>query len=265
MTAGSTSVRTSPSCSAARTSPVTMRSNSRRRCSAVRSTSVLPRSRSSRVTNGSSAASTRTEPRTTCSSRSIAGPVVAPGLLGDGEQRVQRPVERQPQQLDLAGHVVVDRRLGDAEPGGHLVHAGRLVAALVEQRDRGVEQRVQRVPGAARAGPGTRFGVDASSLVRSPVVGQPLQLAHRPRQRVRVDDEHLDARADGVLDPLRPPRPRPARGARPGSRAGPRPAHGQVVHPAAGGQHQVGSAATAPACAARSPRSGSGRGSPRAG
>src|SRR3712207_8855930 len=36
-------------------------------------------------------------------------------LLGDGEQRVQRPVERHPEQLDLARHVVVDRRLGRSE------------------------------------------------------------------------------------------------------------------------------------------------------
>ena len=76
------------------------------------------------------------------------------GLLGDGEQRVQRAVERQPQQVPLARHVVVDRRLGDAEPGGQLVHAGRLVAALVEHRDGDVEQRVQRVTRGGRGVPG---------------------------------------------------------------------------------------------------------------
>ena len=97
-----------------------------------RSVPVLPRARSSSVTYGKRSASTPTLPRTRRSSRSIAGSSLASDLVGDREQAVERPVQRQREQVFLAVHVVVDRGLGDAEPPRQVLHAGAVVAALVE-------------------------------------------------------------------------------------------------------------------------------------
>ena len=136
-----------PSPSASSTRLATSASSARRRSSAARSTSVLPRTRSSSVTYGSRSASTRTASRTSASSRSMAGAssprARSPGL----PEPVKRPVQRQPQQLLLARHVVVDPRLGDAEPPRQVLHARPVVAALVEDLDRDPQHRLQVVAG----------------------------------------------------------------------------------------------------------------------
>jgi hypothetical protein len=58
-------------------------------------------------------------------------------------QAVQRPPRGQAQQLLLPRHVVVDRRPGHPEAAGQVIHAGAVVAALVEHLRRGRQQRVQ--------------------------------------------------------------------------------------------------------------------------
>src|SRR5690606_7616229 len=60
----------------------------------------------------------------------------------DGEQRVQRPADGEVEQLLLAGDMVVDGRLGDAEAAGQLLHAGAVVSAFVEDGDGDLQQRV---------------------------------------------------------------------------------------------------------------------------
>src|SRR5580704_10711043 len=70
-------------------------------------------------------------------------------LVQHREQPVERPVHGQPEQLLLARHVVVDRGLGDAQLPGQVLHAGPVVAALVEHLDRAAQHRLQVVAGPA--------------------------------------------------------------------------------------------------------------------
>ena len=113
---------------------------------------MLPRTRNSKVTYGScackhphAAADQEFQPLDR-------GRIECARLVGDGEQPVQRAVERTPQQLLLARHVVVDRRLRDAQAAGEVLHAGAVVAALVEHLDGDGEQRRPGRNRAARAG-----------------------------------------------------------------------------------------------------------------
>jgi hypothetical protein len=69
------------------------------------------------------------------------GPVVAQGLDSRGAQLV------------LAREVVVDRALGDVQPGRHLLHGDRLVAALAEQL-RGDAEDLLHAPAALALHPG---------------------------------------------------------------------------------------------------------------
>ncbi len=68
-------------------------------------------------------------------------------VISDGEQAVESPIEGEPEQLLLAGDVVVDRRLADAEAAGHVLHPRAVVAAFVEHLDRPVEDGLEVVAG----------------------------------------------------------------------------------------------------------------------
>ena len=75
------------------------------------------------------------------------------GPAGHRGQAVQGPVQGQAEQFLLARHVVVDGRLGDAEPGRQVAHAGAVVAALVEQLDGRREHRGEVVAGSPATAP----------------------------------------------------------------------------------------------------------------
>src|SRR5439155_1159988 len=79
------------------------------------------------------------------------------GPAGHRGQAVQGPVQSQAEQLLLARHVVVDGRLGDAEPDREVAHAGPVVAARIEQFDAHRQHRGAAVtrPPCAMAGPFT--------------------------------------------------------------------------------------------------------------
>ena len=82
-------------------------------------------------------------------SRSYAVLVPSSGLLEEQAQGAESLVERLSEQVLLARHVVVDRRLRDAQLPGDVLHARGVVAALVEDLDRLADDGVVVVPGAA--------------------------------------------------------------------------------------------------------------------
>ena len=164
---GERSERRAPSSTAACTSVASRESSSRRRRSASSSGSLLPRTRSSSVTAGWCATSTRTlllddldaAGRTPC----------APGLLGrrrdDRGQLVEGLVQRLGEQVLLAGDVVVDRGLREAELTREVAHARAVVALPVEQRDRTTQHGRLVV---ARPSPARPLG----RAVHAPTLGQ---------------------------------------------------------------------------------------------
>jgi hypothetical protein len=70
-------------------------------------------------------------------------------LCDHGEEAVECAVDRQSEQFVLAGHVVVDRGLGDAQFARQVFHAGAVVAAFVEQLDGHQQEGFQVVAWAA--------------------------------------------------------------------------------------------------------------------
>ena len=66
-------------------------------------------------------------------------------------EAAQRLIEREREQLILRRHVVVDRRLREAEPFGEHPDRGGVVAVLVEGGDGDLEDAALVVAGAAAA------------------------------------------------------------------------------------------------------------------
>ncbi|GAB2635756.1 hypothetical protein GCM10027068_14000 [Prescottella soli] len=112
---------------------------------------------------------------------SIDGPTAGHLIFGrDREERVEGPGQREFQELRLAGYVVIDRRLRDAEPLGKRLHAGAVVPLVVEHLHRNGKQRVEivsRSPGRPRSSDWTC----RRHLARS------FQDVDTPPQNVRLD------------------------------------------------------------------------------
>src|SRR5690348_6202376 len=86
------------------------------------------------------------------------GALIRFGLVVNRGQRGQRTFARGREQRFLAVDVVVERRLRDAGSAREVFHARAVVAALVEDLDRDVEQRRRVIgcPAAGTGGDGTR-------------------------------------------------------------------------------------------------------------
>ena len=74
------------------------------------------------------------------------GRVKLPGALCRLRPPVKRPIQSDTQEFFLAGHVMVNGRLGDAQALGQVLHAGPVVSALVEHLNRDLQQRLQVIP-----------------------------------------------------------------------------------------------------------------------
>ena len=85
------------------------------------------------------------------------------GLLSRLGPSVQGTVESHPEEFFLAGDVVVDRGLRDAETLGQVVHARSVVAALVEEIHGDAQHRLEVVARAAAAA--RRIGSSGSGHV----------------------------------------------------------------------------------------------------
>src|SRR5690606_25853102 len=92
-------------------------------------------------------------------------------LFQHREQRVQRPVDAEPEQFVLARDVVVDRRLGDPEAVGEVLHAGAFVTALVENPDGDLEQSPEVISGPAPARCALSVALHTSKYRSGPVSG----------------------------------------------------------------------------------------------
>jgi hypothetical protein len=75
-----------------------------------------------------------------CSSRTTGSVVNPPVELHHLAEVIQSATHRDVEQLVLARHVVVDRRLGDAEPLREVFHARAVEALLDEDINRGCHQ-----------------------------------------------------------------------------------------------------------------------------
>ena len=190
------SSRSAPSSTAADTSWASRSSMARRRRSASSSISLLPRTRSSRVTAGrcwtsTADAAVHRGPQPLVRRRRLVGG----RRVERGGEAVEGLVEGLLQQVGLARHVVVDRGLGEAELGGEVAHAGRVVPLPVEQVDRAAQHRLLVVPGASAARPRRR-------RPRPRSCGQ--ILTPRPSRKARHD---LRADPPGPVPEARRPRP----------------------------------------------------------
>src|ERR1700677_4133870 len=76
--------------------------------------------------------------------------------------------------------MMVDGGLRDAEPLGELLHAGPVVAALVEHRDRHGQQRLEVVTRTARTPMGATAGTRFSDHACQPTITEYLNLTERP-------------------------------------------------------------------------------------
>ena len=155
----------------ARTSPVALRlrddlgdgrSNARRRRRASRSLFDAPCTRNSTVSSGSRCSVVSATRSTMCRSRSAARPSRAAGSSRIANERVERAAEPALEQRFLAADVMVDRRLGDPGRARDVVHRRAVVAALGEDAQRDVGQRVDVVRLARFAAHGAGHGAGAS-------------------------------------------------------------------------------------------------------
>ena len=138
--AGSTSGRTSPSATAWATRPATMWSNWRRRERAARSTRRVAVDAEEQGDEGQALAEHADAPAHQLFELGDGRTSARCDVVDDGEQPVEGVVEGELEQLLLAGDVVIDRRLGDAQPRSQVVHPRSVVAALVEHLDGDIEQ-----------------------------------------------------------------------------------------------------------------------------